>query len=641
MKRIIVLFKTHLDIGFTDLGSAVIEKYNNKYIPKAISVAEEIACSGRKEGFVWTTGSWLIYQYLQTACEEEKGRLVNAVKKGWLSWHGLPFTFHSEVASAQLFNYGLSMSRELDKRFGRKTIGAKMTDVPGHTKAIVPHLEKAGIKLLHIGINPASTAADVPPLFRWQFAKSEIVVMYNSGDYGEFTHIPGTQDYIFFAHTGDNLGPQSAEEIYSVYDNLNADYPDYEIIAGDLNTVAQSVVKIKDTLPIVTSEIGDSWIHGAGTDPQKLSQYKALLRLADTLSNEEKRKVYSNLLFVPEHTWGLDEKTHLKENKNYIRPLFDRVRNNYNFKKMELSWAEQRKYLLDGAAEITDRALAESALNEFAADEPDWQSLIKITGRKAVLSDMKIEFAEHGEIKSLAYGGKVYADNDHTLFGFSYDEYSYDDVYRFDRQYLKKRFIEEFEKTGKANWAIEDFGKFGLELEKVANNHIRYTPDGIRLYSDEKSIYVQYALDSNLVEKHGLPRRMALVITPEDEKILFDLRWFGKEANRAPEALWLYFNTVKPLTGISKLGFIIDPNDVVSHGGRGLHATDGTLKFEDISLKLMDSALVSVGKKNVYNFDNELPDLTNGVYLNLFNNQWGTNFPMWNEGNARFRFILS
>lgn len=55
--KILVLFKTHLDIGFTDFSSEVVRKYNERYIPQAIDVAEEIARSGRPEGFVWTTGS--------------------------------------------------------------------------------------------------------------------------------------------------------------------------------------------------------------------------------------------------------------------------------------------------------------------------------------------------------------------------------------------------------------------------------------------------------------------------------------------------------------------------------------------------------------------------------------------------------
>lgn len=30
-----------------------------------------------------------------------------------------------------------------------------------------------------------------------------------------------------------------------------------------------------------------------------------------------------------------------------------------------------------------------------------------------------------------------------------------------------------------------------------------------------------------------------------------------------------------------------------------------------------------------------------GVYFNLYNNAWGTNFPMWYDEDARFRFVLN
>jgi len=40
------------------------------------------------------------------------------------------------------------------------------------------------------------------------------------------------------------------------------------------------------------------------------------------------------------------------------------------------------------------------------------------------------------------------------------------------------------------------------------------------------------------------------------------------------------------------------------------------------------------------NFNNDLPDLSQGMHFNLHNNLWGTNFPMWFEEDCRFRFIL-
>ncbi len=88
--KILVLFKTHLDIGFTDFSSEVVREYNERYIPQVIDVAEEIARSGRPEGFVWTTGSWLPYQYLRTVSDGARDRMVYAIRNHWFSWHGLP-----------------------------------------------------------------------------------------------------------------------------------------------------------------------------------------------------------------------------------------------------------------------------------------------------------------------------------------------------------------------------------------------------------------------------------------------------------------------------------------------------------------------------------------------------------------------
>ena len=70
--------------------------------------------------------------------------------------------------SPDLFRAGLSYSQELDRRFGKTTIAAKMTDVPGHTLGMVPLLAEAGIRFLHLGVNTASPPPDVPDIFRWR-----------------------------------------------------------------------------------------------------------------------------------------------------------------------------------------------------------------------------------------------------------------------------------------------------------------------------------------------------------------------------------------------------------------------------------------------------------------------------------------
>lgn len=58
MKKVHVVFKTHLDLGFTDLASNVLDNYNSSYIPRAMDLAFELNEGQEKPNFIWTTGSY-------------------------------------------------------------------------------------------------------------------------------------------------------------------------------------------------------------------------------------------------------------------------------------------------------------------------------------------------------------------------------------------------------------------------------------------------------------------------------------------------------------------------------------------------------------------------------------------------------
>lgn len=81
---------------------------------------------------------------LDNADNTQREKLVNAIKNGNIAPHALPFTTHSEILDYDTFDYGLSIVVELAKIRGRKTVAAKMIDVPGHTKGIVKLLAKHG-----------------------------------------------------------------------------------------------------------------------------------------------------------------------------------------------------------------------------------------------------------------------------------------------------------------------------------------------------------------------------------------------------------------------------------------------------------------------------------------------------------------
>jgi hypothetical protein len=60
-----------------------------------------------------------------------------------------------------------------------------------------------------------------------------------------------------------------------------------------------------------------------------------------------------------------------------------------------------------------------------------------------------------------------------------------------------------------------------------------------------------------------------------------------------------------------------------------------------LRISSLDAPLVAPGKPSLLDFNNELPQMTDGMHFNLLNNIWGTNFPMWFEEDCRFRFELT
>src|SRR5260370_1346950 len=90
VKRVLVMFKCHFDAGFIDTQAAVVRKYFKEYFPLAMSLATQLRQSGDQR-YVWTTGSWLVYEYLEQATPEERARMEKAIAQGDIAWHALPF----------------------------------------------------------------------------------------------------------------------------------------------------------------------------------------------------------------------------------------------------------------------------------------------------------------------------------------------------------------------------------------------------------------------------------------------------------------------------------------------------------------------------------------------------------------------
>jgi hypothetical protein len=121
------------------------------------------------------------------------------------------------------------------------------------------------------------------------------------------------------------------------------------------------------------------------------------------------------------------------------------------------------------------------------------------------------------------------------------------------------------------------------------------------------------------------------------------LSFEGKRPETWPEAGWmcLPLNIEKPKFRLSRLGGIADPNrDIIPGGNRHLFWLEHGLAVYGsdgygVGICPIDAPLVSLGEPGCWKFTWDYVPKKADVFINLFNNQWNTNFRLWNEGTWR------
>jgi hypothetical protein len=662
VKRVLVMFKCHFDAGFIDTQTAVVHKYFNQYFPAAIQIAAAQNASGQRR-YTWTTGSWLLYEYLEQASPEDRKRMEQAIAENQIAWHALPFTWQTEMLSPSMIEGSLAISDSLDKRFGRVTVGAKMTDVPGHTRGLIAPLAKHGVKFLDIGVNDASTPATLPPVFLWKDPSGQTLpVMYHHG-YGATTRVPNSDLAISIEVRDDNSGPHTPAEIAEIYERLAYSYPKAEITAASLSEIAVAIDPHRGSLPVVTQEIGDTWIYGVASDPLKVARYREVTRLRELWINTNQVQIgdatdlalLRHLLLEVEHTWGTDTKTWLDFN-NYEPADLAKMLDTKNYKVVEFSWTEKRQDLLNGIATLPApmQAQAQKAIDSLKPVAPQpttgatsrtWKGPLEPTH---FLIDLDPKSGAINRLQNKKTN-REWAAKTNVLGLFSYQTLSQSDYDRFFASYIKST----------ADWAFKDFGKpnissFGARsqewLPALADLHLEETAESHRvvatLHIDDKE-----ALDSG---RAAFPHRIYIeLVLPHAEPLIhLNVYCFDKAPTRMPEALWLSFNPVAPNASVwpstsltlDKSGEAISPFEVVDSGNRHMHAVSNGFTYKDgphtLTVETLDAPVVALGEKTPLLFSNAQPDLSKGIHSNLFNNAWGTNYIMWYGEDMRFRYIL-
>lgn len=630
VEKVYVVFKTHLDVGFTDLSSVVTARYMQDFIPKALDVADRLEADGKGERYVWTTGSWLVWKYLQSASPEEVARLEKAIQRGDIVWNGVPYTVESETMNLDLFNTSLLVSHRLDEKYGKHTIAAKMTDVPGHTRSIIAPMAKAGIRFLHIGVNPASPIPNVPEFCRWRDPEGNELILAYQQDYGTESLLPGGKVAISINFTGDNHGPHSYEQVKAIYADLRKRYPKAQLICASFNEIAKELLAIQESLPVVTSEIGDTWIYGYGGAPIRMAKFRALSTLYSKWLKEGKLEQASDaslnfaleLGLIAEHTQGMDIKTHLRNWDKYDMDKFIAARQTEPFRKVETSWREIDQYL-ESSLQYLPLSLQEEAQAAFdIIDHPEQPRF-----------SAKSETADESWSLPLL-GGKL------KIGGLLYQMYDSHDYDRYLDHYLRARY----------GWALDDLGKTGLDSSKAVS--VSLPAKVIQKETTKKKGGTDYLYELTFPAREGVdarvyPEKMYAHVFADKKgrKAEVEVTIWNKPAVRLPEAYWLSFEADDILSLVAeKIGQPVDLLDVVEKGNRQMHGID---RYVDLitsagTIRIWSETafLVNVGEARGINYSTNYPDKRGGIHFNLNNNLWGTNFSMWDEGSLTYRFTI-
>lgn len=368
--KIYVVFKTHFDIGYTELAKEVVERFSSSMLSDVISTCEGTQKLGKDKQYVWTMPAWPLVKALDPEYTDQKllDKAKQLIRQGQIAWHVLPFTTHTEFCGLEEYIRGMCFSKQLSDEYQKWPISAKMTDVPGHTWILPSLLHKAGVKFLHLGCNPGCKSPDVPMLFFWEGPDGgRVLTFYNKGFYGSSLIPP--KDWPFpvwlaLMQTNDNIGPQGPEIIEQINEVIMEEMPESTVVVGTMDDFYNALIQYPmDEIPVIRGDLADTWIHGVGTyprevgiirntrsiitDAEKVLSIGTLCKLiGDDDINKCKMSIHNafeNSILFGEHTWGLDVKTTMGHNRHYRKKDFIKNRNTPLYQRMEASWEEQRQ----------------------------------------------------------------------------------------------------------------------------------------------------------------------------------------------------------------------------------------------------------------------------------------------------------
>jgi len=736
VEQVVVVFKTHFDIGYTHLAREVVDRYRSSMIDKALEVCDHSAKLPPEERFVWTLSGWPMTQILWPGqTPERRARIEKAIREGRLVWHALAGTTHTESMGLEDLVRSLGFSSRLARKFGQPLPrDAKMTGVACHTWLVPTVLRRAGVDFLHLGCNSASGSPDIPALFWWEGPDgSRLLTMYTAEGYGTGLVPPKSwkhKTWLALIHTGDNHGPPTPQETEALLQRAKRELPGVKIRLGRLSDFGDAILaeeKQKPTLPVIRKDMTDTWIHGIMSMPGAAERIRyarprvAAIESLNTLLGAWQIEIdplakslaaaYEGSFLYSEHTWGASSRYYSPrlygeawekaqeawkyayaeeswmEHSNYVKPtesLAGDIRKHVSFLAKAIHAAGPRIVVFNplpwrrtettqvttpkgaprawrdsmtgprAAVDLWDSVDSGPATLELTAgDVPPmgYRTYLPIASGKSEApkapnaqskpSDtIENEFfrvrldVTRGIIRSLIdkRSGKEFVDQK-SEFGFG--QYLYE---RFDKNY-HTNFVNSYCKS-QPGW-VDEFGRANLppasEVPYRASSPKTFGMVGKGPDVSDTSCRIEVGAKPD----SSMPGNVSLEVNlnPGQPFVELTIACMTTKPDPWPQAAWLClpFAVDQPSFRLGRPGSVIDPaNDIVRSANFEMFTLDSGLTItgrdgRGVGLCAIDSFLVSLGRPGAFRFSREWSSRKPTVFVNLYDNIWGTNFQQWTK----------
>jgi alpha-mannosidase len=241
---------------------------------------------------------------------------------------------------------------------------------------------------------------------------------------------------------------------------------------------------------------------------------------------------------------------------------------------------------------------------------------------------------EKGGIASLvenATGRELVAKGGHALGQFLHERFTIDQVNSFMRDYVRPG----------VGWAYGDFGKAGMPDAKKSP-YAAMTPTGWKVIATSSGVADTVRMVPS--DTLGLAGAYELTFTFPKNQGCVDIGWSvkNKTPNPIPEGGWLClpFNVEHPAFRLGRVGGTIDPaKDIAFFASRNLFTVDRGVTVRagatgaGVAVASADLPLWSLGKSGLWLYEPAYVPTSPEVFVNLYNNMWSTNYPLWVDGS--------